>query len=222
MACRKRLGRDLAGFARQADELDAAAEEFRRAAFVGRDMRLGMAQHRAPWRRQMGERQRIRGGAGRHQEDRDLVLENLGESSARPAWSRRPGRRRAPRPCSRPQWRREFRARSPPCCRLRNSCASPRAAGWAKARPCAPCPRVYRSAARATRAARRIARTRELRNGSAFAFAHPTPAGRDNGYPRRSRSRRVRPTSAPSGSRPNRHGRPTTSRARRRFASARS
>ena len=75
----QRLGRDLAGLARQADELDAAAEEFRRAAFVGRDVRLGMAQHRAPGRREMRERQRIGGGAGRHQEDRDLALEDLGE-----------------------------------------------------------------------------------------------------------------------------------------------
>ena len=73
-------GAILPAVAREADELDPAAEEFRRAAFVGRDVRLGMAEDGAPGRRQMRERERIRGGAGRHQEDRDLVLEHLGES----------------------------------------------------------------------------------------------------------------------------------------------
>ena len=75
----QRRGRDLAGFAREPDELDAAAEEFRRAAFVGRDVRLGVAEHGAPRRREMRERQRVGRGPGRHQEDRDLVLEQLGE-----------------------------------------------------------------------------------------------------------------------------------------------
>ena len=36
----------------------------------------------------MGERQRIGGGAGRHQEDRDLMLEDLRETALDP---RRPG-----------------------------------------------------------------------------------------------------------------------------------
>jgi hypothetical protein len=72
-------GRDLAACAREPDELDAAAEEFRRAAFIRRDMRLGVAEHGAPGRREMRERQRVGRGPGRHQEYRDLVLEQLGE-----------------------------------------------------------------------------------------------------------------------------------------------
>ena len=72
--------RDLAPLAGQSDQLDAAAEELRRAAFVDRDMQLRMAQHRAPGRGQMGERERVRRRAGRHQEYRDLALEKLGEA----------------------------------------------------------------------------------------------------------------------------------------------
>ena len=43
-------------------------------------MRLRMAQHRAPGRRQVRERERIRRRAGRHQKYRDLALEDLGEA----------------------------------------------------------------------------------------------------------------------------------------------
>ena len=75
----QRRRRDLAGFAGKPDQLDAAAEEFRRAAFVGGDVRLVMAQHGAPGRREVRERERVRRGAGRHQEDRDLALKDLGE-----------------------------------------------------------------------------------------------------------------------------------------------
>jgi hypothetical protein len=66
--------------AREADELDAAAEKFRRAALVGRYMRLGMAQDRSPWWRQMRQRQRIRRRPRGYQKDRDLVLEELGKT----------------------------------------------------------------------------------------------------------------------------------------------
>jgi hypothetical protein len=58
----------------QADQLDAVPEEFRRAAFVGHDVRIGVAEDAAPGRREVGERQRIRGGAGRNQENGDLAL----------------------------------------------------------------------------------------------------------------------------------------------------
>ena len=75
----QRFRRHLAADARHADELEAAAEKFRRAAFVGEDMRLGMRKHRAPRRADMRERQRIGRRAGRHQEHGDLVLENLAD-----------------------------------------------------------------------------------------------------------------------------------------------
>ena len=42
-------------------------------------MRLLVAQHGTPGRREMGKRQRVGGSPGRHQEDRDLVLEQLRE-----------------------------------------------------------------------------------------------------------------------------------------------
>ena len=61
----------------QSDQLQPATEEFRRAAFVGRDVRLGMTQHRPPRRAQMRDRERIRGRAGWHQENRHLALENF-------------------------------------------------------------------------------------------------------------------------------------------------
>ena len=72
--------RDLAGFAGKADKLDAAAEEFRRAAFVGGDVRLVVTEHGAPRRRQMRKREGVGRGSGRHQEHRDLALKNLREA----------------------------------------------------------------------------------------------------------------------------------------------
>ena len=72
-----RVDDELAADAGQPDELEAAAEELRRAAFVGDDVGFGVAQHAAPGRRDMRERQRIGGGAGRHDEDRNLALEDL-------------------------------------------------------------------------------------------------------------------------------------------------
>ena len=80
----QRRRRDLAGLACEADELDAAAEEFGRAAFVGGDVRLVVAQHGAPRRREVCQRERVCRRAGRHQEHRDLALKNLGESSLDP------------------------------------------------------------------------------------------------------------------------------------------
>src|SRR5207244_9024805 len=44
----QRIGRDLAGFAGKAHELDSTAVEFRRAAFVHRDVRFVMAEYGAP------------------------------------------------------------------------------------------------------------------------------------------------------------------------------
>ena len=73
----ERLRRHLAADTRHADELEPAAEELRRAAFIGQDMRLAMREHRAPRRAHMRERQRIGGGAGRHQEYGDVVLEQF-------------------------------------------------------------------------------------------------------------------------------------------------
>jgi hypothetical protein len=76
---RQRFGRDLAGDPRHADKLEPAAEEFRRAALVGQDMRFGMREHRAPRRAEMGERQRIGRRPGRHQEHGDVALEHLAD-----------------------------------------------------------------------------------------------------------------------------------------------
>jgi len=77
-------GRDLAGFARKRDQFEPAAEEFRSAAFVGREMTFLMAQHGSPGRRDVRQRQRVRGGSGRHQERRELVLEDFGQASLQP------------------------------------------------------------------------------------------------------------------------------------------
>ncbi len=71
--------RDPAGGAGKPDQLGAAAEEFRRAAFVDRDVRLVVTQHGAPRGHEMGEGERIGGGPGRHQEHGDLALEERSE-----------------------------------------------------------------------------------------------------------------------------------------------
>ncbi len=71
------VGRDPASLARQLDQLEPAAEKFRRAALVGDDVGFGMAEHRAPGRNKLRQRERVRGGPGRHQEHRDIVLEKL-------------------------------------------------------------------------------------------------------------------------------------------------
>ena len=78
-AC-QRVGGDLAGLAGDAGKLDAAAKEFRRAAFVGRDMGFRVADDGAPRRCQMRERQGIGRRPGRHQEDGDLTFEDVRET----------------------------------------------------------------------------------------------------------------------------------------------
>ena len=72
--------RDLAAFAGDADELGAAGEQFRRAAFVVMDMRFLMAEDGAPGRRQRAERKRIGGGAGADQERGDRAFEDFAQS----------------------------------------------------------------------------------------------------------------------------------------------
>src|SRR5262249_5302300 len=71
---------DVAGSAATAQELDTTAEEFGRTAFVGCDVRFVMAEHGAPGRGEMRQRERVRRRSGRHQEDRDLALEDFGEA----------------------------------------------------------------------------------------------------------------------------------------------
>ena len=77
---RERLGRDLAGIAGNADELGAAGEELRRAAFVVVDMGFLVAEHGLPGPGERRQRERVGGGAGGDQERRDVALEYLGES----------------------------------------------------------------------------------------------------------------------------------------------
>ena len=43
-----------------------------------------MAQHGSPGRRDVRQRQRVRGGSGRHQERRELVLEDFGQAALQP------------------------------------------------------------------------------------------------------------------------------------------
>ena len=85
---RKRCRRELAPLAGKADELETAAEEFRRPAFVGRDMRLLMADDRAPRGREMRKRKRIGRSPRPHQEHRHLAFEHFGETALDPL---RPG-----------------------------------------------------------------------------------------------------------------------------------
>ena len=68
---------DLGAVAGQADEFQTMPEEFRRAAFVGGDVGLRVTEHDAPRRRNLRQSQRIGRCAGRHQEDRDLALEDF-------------------------------------------------------------------------------------------------------------------------------------------------
>ena len=62
-----------------------------RAAFIGGDVRFVAAQHGAPRRREVRQRERVGRRPGRHQEHRDLALKNLGECrSTRLVQSSRP------------------------------------------------------------------------------------------------------------------------------------
>jgi hypothetical protein len=69
--------RDLSCLAGNGDELYAAAEKLRRAAFVGGDMRVLVTEHSAPGRRQMGDGKRIGGRARCDEKNGDLALEHL-------------------------------------------------------------------------------------------------------------------------------------------------
>ena len=71
---------DLAAFAAKRNELDTAAEEFRRAAFVRCDMRILVTEDRAPGRSEMRERERIGCCPGCHEKHRDLALEKLAQA----------------------------------------------------------------------------------------------------------------------------------------------
>ena len=73
------LDRYFASLPGEPDELEAAAEEFRRPTFVGRDVRFRMAQHRPPGRRQVRERERIGRRSGRHEKNGNVALEQLRE-----------------------------------------------------------------------------------------------------------------------------------------------
>src|SRR6185437_12364514 len=76
---RQRLGRHLALVAGHADQLGAAGEELRRAAFVVVNVRLLVAERRLPGPRQRRQRQRVRRRAGWHEKGLDVGLENLGQ-----------------------------------------------------------------------------------------------------------------------------------------------
>src|SRR6202049_1208244 len=68
---------DLASRSLDPQELDAAAEEFGRPAFVGGDMRLAVADDGAPRWRQMRKRKRIGRRPRSDEEARGLMLEHL-------------------------------------------------------------------------------------------------------------------------------------------------
>ncbi len=71
------FGRDLARFSRKANELNAAAEEFRRAAFIRGDMCLLVAQDCAPGRRVLRDCKRVCRCSCRHQKHRNIAFEHL-------------------------------------------------------------------------------------------------------------------------------------------------
>ena len=77
---RERLRRELAARPVEADDLDAAAEEFRRAGFVDEDVRLAVAEDDAARPGIGRQAKRVRRRAGRHEEDRHLALEELAEA----------------------------------------------------------------------------------------------------------------------------------------------
>src|SRR5207244_6165049 len=70
---------ELAGGTRQRHELRSAAEEARRAAFVGGDVRLFVAVNRAVGGRERREAQGVGGGAGRDREGAHLGAEESAE-----------------------------------------------------------------------------------------------------------------------------------------------
>src|SRR5262249_58541853 len=78
---RERIVRDLAGLPGEAGKLEAMAEEFRCAAFVGSDVRLRMTQHNAPGRRDLRQRQRVCCRACRHEKSSDFAFEDLAKAA---------------------------------------------------------------------------------------------------------------------------------------------
>ena len=82
------IGRNATIVARQTDQLEAAAEKFRGAAFAGHDVGLAMTQHRPPRRRQLGDRERVRSGSGRHHQGRNVAFEQIAEQAFDPARQR--------------------------------------------------------------------------------------------------------------------------------------
>ena len=71
---------DLAVVSGNGTNANAAGEKFRRAALILADMRFGMRESDAADTVDRGEGQRIAGGAGRQDPDRDLMVEDLGET----------------------------------------------------------------------------------------------------------------------------------------------
>src|SRR5262245_27384760 len=72
----QRFGRDLTALSGKPDQLDAPAIKLGGAAFIGRDMRLLMTQHCAPWGRKMRECEGVGGGSRCHEKYRDLPFEH--------------------------------------------------------------------------------------------------------------------------------------------------
>src|SRR5262249_32753149 len=65
----------------EAGKLEAMAEEFRCAAFVGSDVGLRMTQHNAPGRRDLRQRQRVCCRACRHEKSSDFAFEDLARAA---------------------------------------------------------------------------------------------------------------------------------------------
>jgi len=65
-----------------------AGEKFRRAAFIGVDMGLFVAIDRAPGRRKLGQGERVRRRARRHQERRHFAFEHIAEQAVQPPGGR--------------------------------------------------------------------------------------------------------------------------------------
>ena len=77
-------GRRLAALARQADELRAAGEEFRGAAFVVMNVRLLVAEDGVERADEGGKRKRVGGGSGGNEKDLGAGLEHVAEHRRRP------------------------------------------------------------------------------------------------------------------------------------------
>jgi hypothetical protein len=74
------LGGDLASLPGDPNQLGAAGEELRRAAFIVVDVRFLVTEHRIPGLDQRRKRERVRRRARRHQEGGDLGLEHVAQA----------------------------------------------------------------------------------------------------------------------------------------------